>query len=647
MADRVPRLPFSLVALIVGIAVVPLGGLAWVGLQLVEQDRVLEAQQARQRVERAADLAVAAIDRELAGWEHRLPGLRADWNEPAVALTVEGVSVEIQSAPPLAYWPVAPRLPEAPAETFAAPEAAEFRDRDLSVAAAAYRRLAGSADPAVRAGAIARLGRVSRKMGRAAEARAAFASLAGDETVAVHGIPASLLSAYAIGISLEASGARDRLREHGSRLARDLRSGRWQLNSDLYALYSADARRWTESRDEGVSPLAATGAGAGAEPAWGELLAAAAARVTGESRGRDTPGREVLEIGGQRLTVLQATAGRARSYLIASPAFVRANWTAAADAIAREHGVTLRVARDHEPATASGRQATLRTDRATGLPWTLEVASVDPPPERSAFARRRRWLLGGLALFGLMAASASYLIYRAVSREVAVARQQADFLAAVSHEFRTPLTTLRQFTAMLQDNPALPAERRTLAYAAQGRATDRLSRLVESLLDLGRLESGAAPFVFEGRDLGEIARTAVDDFRPEAAVRGHDVVLHAAGAVPVHVDADAMSLAIRNLLENAVKYSPDPHPIAVDVERRNGHAVLSVRDRGIGVPASERDAIFDRFRRGAEARALGIRGTGVGLAMVSRIVEAHRGRVTVDSEPGAGSTFAIHLPAED
>ncbi len=246
-----------------------------------------------------------------------------------------------------------------------------------------------------------------------------------------------------------------------------------------------------------------------------------------------------------------------------------------------------------------------------------------------------------------MAASASYLIYRAVSREVAVARQQADFLAAVSHEFRTPLTTLRQFTAMLQENPALPAERRTLAYAAQGRATDRLSRLVESLLDLGRLESGAAPFVFEGRDLGEIARTVVDDFRPEAAVRGHDVVLHAAGAVPVHVDADAMSLAIRNLLENAVKYSPDPHPIAVDVERRNGHAVLSVRDRGIGVPASERDAIFDRFRRGAEARALGIRGTGVGLAMVARIVEAHRGRVTVDSEPGAGSTFAIHLPAED
>jgi two-component system phosphate regulon sensor histidine kinase PhoR len=258
-------------------------------------------------------------------------------------------------------------------------------------------------------------------------------------------------------------------------------------------------------------------------------------------------------------------------------------------------------------------------------------------------------LIAGFVMLVVMALSASYLIIRAVNRELAVARLQSDFVAAVSHEFRTPLTALRQFTDMLRDNerfaPEQGRERRVLCYDAQSRATDRLTRLVESLLDFGRMESGVHRYTFERRDCTEFVKHVVDEFRNEVHPSGYSVEFRGDAAAPVELDSEALGRAVRNLLDNAVKYSPDRRDVEVAVHRSNGHVRIDVQDHGIGIPANERDVIFAKFQRGDQARKRGIKGTGIGLAMAAEIAKAHRGRVEVESEPGEGSTFTIVLPS--
>jgi signal transduction histidine kinase len=635
------HLPRSLLALIAAITVLPLALLTWFGLRLIEQDRELEAQQTRQRVERAADLAVTAIDRELRVWESRLASTTATssttatWREPAVAVTFEPGG-RVRAVPSLAYWPVRVVLPEAPASAFAEGEALEFRERDFAAAAATYRRQARSDDPLVRAGATTRLARTLTALGRGVEAREILSALANADDIGVHGVPASLVAAYQIAGSLGDGGEREALSRVAGEIAAGLDAGRWKVTGDVFGLYRADAIRW--------------GAGAPEQPHWPQLLAAAVARLWQRSQSSDvmaaTPlvGREVIEVGGQPITVLSSVTDRFHA-LVASPPFVHAHWRQAVASLEREHGVTvhLRLAPGGAGQAARGDSTpALRAHQVTGLPWTLAVASVQPAQERAEFVTRRRWILSGLVLFGLLATSASYLIYRAVTREMAVARQQSDFVSAVSHEFRTPLTSMRQFTEMLLDQPELPAERRRQAYEAQHRATERLSRLVESLLHFGRMQAGAARVRLTASALDEFVRRAVDDFIAEAPA-----------APPIQVDAepivaefdpDALGTAVRNLLENAVKYSPDGRQVEVRVRHQDGRALITVRDRGIGIPEAERFAVFGRFNRGEQAQRLGIRGTGLGLAMVRDIVREHHGEVQVESIEGEGSTFTIALP---
>ena len=632
VSDRPPR---ALVALIAAVTVAPLALLTWFGLRLVEQDRDLEAQQTRQRVERAADLAVTAIDRELRAWESRLASIAPIWREPAVAVTFEPGG-RVRAVPALAYWPFPVALPEAPASAFAEGEALEFRARDFAGAAAVYRRQARSDDPLVRAGATTRLARTLTALGRRDESRAILAALAGADDISAHGVPASLVAAYQIARSLDEDGDREARSRVAGEIAAGLDAGRWKVTGDVFGLYRADAIRW--------------GAGPPVQPHWPELLAAAVARLWqrrpagGAVAGTRLLSREVIEVGGQPITVLSTVSGSFHA-LVASPPFVHAQWRGAVASLEREHGVIveLRLApggvRQNSPDDST---SALRAHQVTGLPWTIAVASVHPAPERAEFVTRRRWMLSGLVLFGLLATTASYLIYRAVTREMAVARQQSDFVSAVSHEFRTPLTSMRQFTEMLLDQPELPAERRRQAYEAQHRATERLSRLVESLLHFGRMQAGAARVRLTASALDEFVRKAVSDFIAEAP-----------GAPPIEVDAepivaefdpDALGTAVRNLLENAVKYSPDGREIEVRVRRDESRALITVRDRGIGIPEAERAGVFGRFSRGEQAQRLGIRGTGLGLAMVKQIVREHHGEVQVDSVEGEGSTFTIALP---
>jgi len=164
------------------------------------------------------------------------------------------------------------------------------------------------------------------------------------------------------------------------------------------------------------------------------------------------------------------------------------------------------------------------------------------------------------------------------------------------------------------------------------------------LLDFGRMEGGARIYHFEPVICGDLVRRVVEEFREEAQSSGFQFRLAAQDAAEIEADPEALGRALWNLLDNAEKYSGDSREIEVEVGRSGSSVTITVRDHGLGIPAHEQALIFRKFQRGGEAIRLGIKGTGIGLAMVHHIMKAHHGRVEVRSEPGRGSTFTLILP---
>jgi len=202
-------------------------------------------------------------------------------------------------------------------------------------------------------------------------------------------------------------------------------------------------------------------------------------------------------------------------------------------------------------------------------------------------------------------------------------------------------------TDSLDRGIVLDEDRRRQYYAALAHETTRLHRLVESLLNFGRMEAGAFEYKFEPVDLAVLVGEVVAEFQKELASSGHHVELRTDRNLPsLRVDREALGRALWNLLDNALKYSPGRPAIWVDLAREEKRIVLRVRDQGPGIPVEEQKDIFDKFVRGSAARASNVKGTGVGLATVRHIVRAHGGEVRVESRPGDGSAFTIVLPAE-
>ena len=160
------------------------------------------------------------------------------------------------------------------------------------------------------------------------------------------------------------------------------------------------------------------------------------------------------------------------------------------------------------------------------------------------------------------------------------------------------------------------------------------------------MEAEALPFQFEPVEAHGFVRDVVNDFRSEAARQGFDVVVEGRTiAARANADREALACVLWNLLDNAMKYSPECRTIWVSLEHNDGRIAIRVRDRGVGIPAADRSRIFDKFVRGDAATSLGVPGTGIGLAVSRQIALRHGGDITVESTPGEGATFTIVLPA--
>jgi PAS domain S-box-containing protein len=237
----------------------------------------------------------------------------------------------------------------------------------------------------------------------------------------------------------------------------------------------------------------------------------------------------------------------------------------------------------------------------------------------------------------------------AVVRDVTTPRRleamRRQFISDASHEIRTPLTSIGGFAAAIADGTAATPEQRTRGAALIVREVERLNRLVDDLLDLSRIESGAVALKLAEVDVGELIRAAVEAFEAEAREKRIHVELDLARDLPaVRADSDRVYQVLANLLSNALRFNRADGKIAIAAWETDGQVRVEVQDTGAGIAAEQLPNIWERFHRADSSRARDEGGTGLGLAIVRSIVQAHGGEVQADSEPGKGSTFSFTLP---
>lgn len=617
------------------------------GLRLVQQDRALEMQQLEEKRESAADRIIAALEQTLTIEERKLADpLTSSFSSAAedfflVFADSEGIRVRPEKT--LLYYPVVPPGREAPSRLFAEAERAEFQDNDYNRAITLLRPLSGSEDPSTKAAAKLRLARNLRKAGRLDAALEIYVELidsASGSRVTISGIPIDLVARRTRCVILEEQGRQEQLQEEALSLFEDLRSRTWRLDRASYIYYIDQAKEWlARELENDFGPQALAEAVVWLWNSW----------QSKNIMEQNVTGRKSLRFQDRSITVLWQESKNGLTAVVAGSFYQQSQWFDPLFKSADFSSVSVSLS-DKEGMLVFGKESpedipfTSRAALVSGLPWDIMVVNANLEADLNQFTQRRRLMMAGLGILALLVIAVSYLISRAVSRELAAARLQADFVSAVSHEFRTPLTSMRQFTEMLVEDDSLPPGKRRVFHQAQARATSRLSRLVESLLDFGRMEAGARPYQLEPLDVNRLVKTVVEEFQQETESDGPLIeCLVPSENTQVKGDWEALAQALWNLLDNAVKYSEEGQKVHVEVEAGN-QVAIRVRDQGFGIPPSESSRILRKFVRGSNAKSHGVKGTGIGLAVVKHIVDAHGGEVLIESEPGKGSTFAIQLP---
>ena len=266
------------------------------------------------------------------------------------------------------------------------------------------------------------------------------------------------------------------------------------------------------------------------------------------------------------------------------------------------------------------------------------------------FGRQKQDYVFGTLILALVATTiigtvaALVILYR----EAYLSRLQTDFVNKVSHDLRTPLTSIRMFVETLQLGRLEDPARREEALAIISSETERLSALITRLLDWARMESGKRTFDLRRQPVGPIVDDALRAVEPQRLQTGAQVTRTLAPGLPqIYVDRDALADVLVDLLQNAFKYTGPEKRISVLARAAGPSVEIVVDDNGPGIPGADQKRIFDKFDRGKDPFDRTIEGSGLGLSMVKHILKAHGGKVSVRSELGKGAAFTVLLPASE
>jgi signal transduction histidine kinase len=291
---------------------------------------------------------------------------------------------------------------------------------------------------------------------------------------------------------------------------------------------------------------------------------------------------------------------------------------------------------------------TFEVERVMRAPSYEGVRLQLRPRDRSIEEEVRRLAITKTALIGfidLMLLAGLALVWTNVRRELRLSRLKSDFVANVSHELKTPLALIRLFAETLELGRVPTEEKKQQYHRIINKESRRLTQLINNILDFSRIEAGRKEYRFVRTDVAAVVRDVVDAYRFQIEQHGFTLDVGIAEDLPeMELDPEALSQALINLLNNAIKYSPNEKTIAVSARREGERVLVSVRDRGIGIPKGEQKRIFEKFYRVETSVVHTTKGSGLGLALVQHITEAHGGLVEVTSVPGEGSTFTLSLP---
>jgi signal transduction histidine kinase len=280
-------------------------------------------------------------------------------------------------------------------------------------------------------------------------------------------------------------------------------------------------------------------------------------------------------------------------------------------------------------------------------------------PTAGGLAEAKKWPRGQIAtLIGVVAVmfigllGTVILMVVTIRRQLALAQLKNDFVANVSHELKTPLALIRLFGETLMTGRVHSQEKAHEYYGIITRESERLTRLIDNILDFSSIESGRKQYEMSPCDLPTVVRQTLETYRLQFE---HDHVQHdlfiESGLPKIQADPEAIAQVLLNLINNALKYSPREKWVRVDVRKvaNNGSADLcvTVEDHGSGIGPSERGKLFDPFYRIDSDETKRVRGAGLGLAVVKHVLDAHHGRIEVDSDPGRGSAFKLFFPIKD
>jgi len=279
------------------------------------------------------------------------------------------------------------------------------------------------------------------------------------------------------------------------------------------------------------------------------------------------------------------------------------------------------------------------------IPWKVALFDSTGKTIEQLSARERHLYLG--LFIGILAVMLMgiVILVRAMIHESEISRMKSEFVANVTHELKTPLALIRMFGETLDSGIVTEESKRREFYSIIRKESERLTHLINNVLDYSRIDSGNKEYDFDETDLVTVIRHSLEAYKFHIRDMGFEIESKMPeDAVMILIDKDAISQAFLNLLSNAVKYSEERKHIRVEIVRETNSVLISVTDQGIGIASDELKKIYDKFYRVPNDMVKKPRGSGLGLTLTRHIVEAHRGKIEVDSEPGRGSRFTIRLP---
>jgi len=257
---------------------------------------------------------------------------------------------------------------------------------------------------------------------------------------------------------------------------------------------------------------------------------------------------------------------------------------------------------------------------------------------------RSFWDLVFILMLNAVLITGVWFVYRNIRKEMALAQLKSDFVSNISHELRTPLALIRMFTETLEMGRVRTEEKKHEYYKIIGQETERLTHLVNNILNFSRIEAGRKEYHFYDIDLNEITRKVLENYQFHLENEGFEVETDLrADLPPIKADQESVSESIINLLDNAVKYSDAHKFIRLKTGMENGAVFMEIEDRGIGISPENQEKIFEKFYRVSDALVHNTKGSGLGLSLVKHIMDAHGGKIIVKSKVGEGSLFRLEF----